>query len=112
MAGRYERDRTVIGAGKAFSSKLDLAVEQEIGSLSDGCIRTVAPELIFGRIYDHIGFNQIDHDLFRHLVIARLTYPLSKLKTVEYLYRYQGIQLSIDKVYRFLDKLNDQPQEF
>jgi transposase len=40
------------------------------------------------------------------LVIARLAFPLSKLKTIEYLYRYQGIHLDIDAVYRFLDKLN------
>jgi len=32
---------------------------------------------------------------------------LSKLKTIDYLYRYQGTSLDIDAVYRFLDKLND-----
>mgnify|MGYP007017327826 CR=1 FL=1 len=32
---------------------------------------------------------------------------MSKLKTSEYLYRYQGIDVDIDAVYRFLDKLND-----
>ena len=31
----------------------------------------------------------------------------SKLKTIEYLYRYQGVMLDIDAVYRFLDKLNN-----
>jgi transposase len=41
------------------------------------------------------------------LVISRLAFPLSKLKTVEYLYRYQGVSLDIDAVYRFLDKLNN-----
>lgn len=30
---------------------------------------------------------------------------MSKLKTVEYLYRYQGISITTDAVYRFLDKL-------
>jgi hypothetical protein len=45
--------------------------------------------------------------LFRHLVIARISFPLSKLKTVEYLYRYQGANLDIDSFYRFLDKLNN-----
>jgi transposase len=45
------------------------------------------------------------------LVIARIAYPLSKLKTVDYLYRYQGISLDIDRVYRFLDKLNNQLKE-
>lgn len=52
------------------------------------------------------GFNQIQEDLFRHLVISRLAFPLSKLKTVDYLYRYQGVNISISTVYRFLDKLN------
>jgi transposase len=55
----------------------------------------------------NIGFGAIDESLFRHLVIARLAFPLSKLKTIDYLYRYQGTSLDIDAVYRFLDKLND-----
>lgn len=41
------------------------------------------------------------------MVIARLAFPLSKLKTIDYLYRFQGITLDIDSVYRFLDKLNN-----
>ncbi len=43
-----------------------------------------------------------------HWVISRLAFPLSKLKTIEYLYRYQGVSLNKDSVYRFLDKLNNQ----
>ena len=41
------------------------------------------------------------------MVIARLAFPLSKLKTVDYLYRYQGKNIQIDTVYRFLDKLSN-----
>ena len=67
---------------------------------------TIGPELIFGRVYDHIGFSSVGEELFRHLVIARLAYPLSKLKTVDYLYRYQGVEIDINAVYRFLDKLD------
>ncbi len=67
--------------------------------------------MIFGRIYDAIGFNLIEEDLFRHLVISRLSFPLSKLKTIDYLYRFRGIQLNINSVYRFLDKLNDELKE-
>ena len=89
-----------------FVSKDDKLVERIFESLSNSNIRTVGSELIFGKIFDHIGFNQIDNDLFRHLVISRLAFPLSKLKTAEYLYRYQGISLDIDSIYRFLDKLN------
>lgn len=95
---------------RMFVSETDTVVEEVFGSLSNASIRTVGPEIIFGRIYDHIGYNEIDEDLFRHLVIARLAFPLSKLKTVEYLYRYQGVSIDIDTVYRFLDKLNNQLQ--
>ncbi len=53
----------------------------------------------------------IKEELFRHLVIARLAFPLSKLNTIEYLYRYEGVMLDIDKVYRFLDKLHHSLKE-
>lgn len=36
---------------------------------------------------------------------------LSKLKTIEYLYRFQGVMLDKDAVYRFLDKLNNNLKE-
>jgi len=90
-----------------FESENDKIVEQVFETLHNSSIRTVGPELVFGRIFDHIGFNQVEGEIFRHLVIARLAFPLSKLKTAEYLYRYQGISLGIDSIYRFLDKLNN-----
>lgn len=89
-----------------FVSEKDNALEQAVGMISNTDIKTVGPEIVFGKIYDSIGFNQIEHEIFRHLVISRLVFPLSKLKTIDYLKRYQGISLSIDVVYRFLDKLN------
>lgn len=91
---------------KLFISEQDTLVDQVMGSLSNASIKTIGPELIFGKIYDYIGFDKLDEELFRHLVIARLAFPLSKLKTIEYLYRYQSIQLDLDTVYRFLDRLN------
>lgn len=90
-----------------FISESDAVIEQAYSSLTNASIRTLGPEIIFGKIYDSIGFKAIDSQMFRHLVIARLAFPLSKLKTIEYLYRYQGTQLDIDAVYRFLDKLNN-----
>jgi hypothetical protein len=92
---------------KLFLSDDDVAVKKAISTIRNSDIRTVGPEIVFGKIYDSIGFDQIGEELFRHLVIARLAYPLSKLKTVEYLFRYQGVSIGIDSVYRFLDKLND-----
>lgn len=92
---------------RLFVSENDTIVEQVFSVLNNADIRTVGPEIIFGKIYDHIGFKAIQEDLFRDLVIARLAFPLSKLKTIEYVYRFQGVTLDIDAVYRFLDKLNN-----
>jgi transposase len=45
--------------------------------------------------------------LFKDLVLYRLVYPKSKLKTTEYLYRYEQKLYSEDVIYRFMDKLNN-----
>lgn len=83
------------------------AVLDFVRTLANASIRTVGPELIFGRLFDEIGFNAIAEQMFRDIVVARLVYPVSKLKTVDYLYRYQGKRVSADSVYLFLDRLND-----
>jgi transposase len=91
---------------KLFVSELDVVVEEIFSNINNAQIRTIGPELIFGKIYDFIGYGQINEDLFRHLTISRLSFPLSKLKTVDYLYRYLGISINIDSIYRFMDKLS------
>ena len=71
-------------------------------------IKLLGPELLLGKIFDQIGFNRLEDEMFRYLVITRLVYPVSKLKTVDYLYKHKGISINIDKVYRYLDKLHQQ----
>ena len=105
--GKQEIER-LSAQSELFVSEYDTLVEEIFNNLENASVKTVGPELIFGKIYDHIGFNAIDEPMFRHLVIARLAFPLSKLKTVEYVYRFQGIELDIDAVYRFLDRLNSE----
>lgn len=108
--GKQEIER-LAAQSRLFVSENDTIVEQGFSAMSNASIRTVGPELIFGKIYDTIGFDILQEDLFRHLVIARLAFPLSKLKTIEYLYRFQGVILDLDTVYRFLDKLNSKMKE-
>jgi len=91
----------------SFETKTDQAIKRFLQQLSNGQIRVIGPELILGTLFDRIGFNVIKEELFRHIVVARLAYPVSKLKTVDYLYRYQGVNVDINRVYRFLDALND-----
>jgi transposase len=94
-----------------FISDEDSIVQSFLETISNGNVQVIGPELVFGKIYDHIGFNAIKEDLFRHLVIARLAFPLSKLKTIDYLFRFQGLQINISTVYRFLDKLQGKYKE-
>ena len=102
---------TIQGQSSLFPSQTDVNIEGFLNTLSNSQIQVIGPELVFGKIYDAIGFNAVGVDLFRHLVIARLAFPLSKLKTIDYLYRFQGVQLNINSIYRFLDKLNRELKE-
>lgn len=68
-------------------------------------IRLKGPELILGKLYHDIGFDGVQEELLKHLVITRLVYPVSKLKTTDYLYKCQGEHISVDSIYRYLDKL-------
>lgn len=99
------------GQQNLFVSEKDISIESYLSTLNNSNIRVVGPEIVFGKIYDAIGFNKIEEELFRHLVISRLAFPLSKLKTIDYLYRYQGVTLNVSKIYRFMDNLNENLKE-
>jgi transposase len=99
------------GSASLFVDEADVRIEGFLSTLSNEQVQVIGPELIFGRIYDHVGFSKVQDQMFRHLVITRLYHPGSKLKTIDYLHRFLGIEESIDKVYRFLDKLNDRLKE-
>lgn len=64
-------------------------------------------DLILDRVFDNVGFNRIEDDIFRKLVKARLSYPASKSATVEYLKNHFDDDVSLSKIYRYLDKLSD-----
>jgi transposase len=76
-----------------------------------GSMRLVGPELLLGHIFDAVGFSSIEDDLFRHLVITRIVYPVSKLKTTDYLFKYKGEEISVYSIYRYLDKLHKSQME-
>jgi transposase len=74
-------------------------------------INTVGINLLITKLYNEIGFDKVDSDIFRLLVIARIANPVSKLKTIEYLYNYHDIRVNKDQIYRYLDKLYSQQKE-
>jgi hypothetical protein len=68
-------------------------------------------ELILDRVFNKVGFDQIGDDIFRKLVQSRLSYPSSKSATVEYLKNHFDEDVSLSKIYRYLDKLNHTQQD-
>ena len=103
----HQEIKQLLSLQSMFVYEKDQFILDYFHNMSNNQIRTVGPELIFGKIYDKLGYNSIIDLLFRHLVISRLSFPLSKLKTVDYLHRYLGIEVKVDKIYRFMDKLSD-----
>ena len=102
-------DKCLGQRGLEFTPESDqMFYRQVINSIT--AHKLIGPELILNSIFNHIGFNQIEDELFMHLVISRLTYPRSKLKTVEYLKRYFGVNYDVYKVYRYMDELHNNYQ--
>ena len=63
--------------------------------------------MILNPLFDNIGFNAIDDNILRHLVVSRLCQPQSKVATVDYLKSYFDEDIELHKIYRYLDKLSD-----
>ena len=101
---------------KNYSNQIEMDIYGEknqfdkfISSIQE--ITVIGIELLLGKIFDEIGFNQIKEQLFRQLVLARLCYPSSKLRTTDYLRKYHSICTDEDKIYRYLDILYNTQKE-
>jgi transposase len=68
-------------------------------------------QLILNRVFQLTGFDAIEDDIFRQLVIARLSRPMSKSATVEYLKSHFDEDVQLHRIYRYLDKLYNTEQE-
>ena len=68
-------------------------------------------QLILNKVFKLTGFNAVEDDIFRQLVIARLSQPMSKSATVEYLKSHFDEDAQLHRIYRYLDKLYNTQQE-
>lgn len=68
-------------------------------------------QLILNNVFKLTGFDQIEDTIFRQLVIARLSQPMSKSSTVEYLKSHFDEDTQLHQIYRYLDKLYNTQQE-
>ena len=95
--------------GGLFAETDDVLLEDFLSTINNAGIQVIGPELIFGQLYDRIGYGAIRSDLFRHLVVSRLFSPGSKLKAIDYLERYQGISYSKDTILQNQNSQNGRP---
>lgn len=68
-------------------------------------------QLLLNQVYDSIGFDRIPDEILRHLVIARVSQPGSKLATVDYLKSYYDEDVDLNHIYRYMDKLYNTQME-
>jgi transposase len=97
------------GSAELDFLKSDAQIEQLFACITS--VKRVGYDLLLGRIFDEIGFGKVKDNIFRELVLARVAFPKSKLKTTEYLYRYKQIDWDEDQLYRYLDKLQATQKE-
>lgn len=68
-------------------------------------------QIILKEVFKLTGFDAIEDTIFRQLVIARLSQPMSKASTVEYLKSHFDEDAQLHRIYRYLDKLYNTQQE-
>ena len=93
-----------------FLEKEDLWVQAFVESLSNNNLRIVGPQLILDKVYGRL-FPIAAKPYFKDLVLCRIIYPGSKLRTVEYLARHFNMEVSEQTIYRALDTLDDQQKK-
>lgn len=65
-------------------------------------VQPVGVQLLVGKIFDQIGLNQIASPLFKPLVISRIAYPVSKLKTTDYWQDHYGLTFHVMNIYHYI----------
>jgi transposase len=68
-------------------------------------------QLILNQVFKLVGFDSIEDEILKHLVIARLSQPMSKSATVDYLKSHFDEDVQLHRIYRYLDKLYNTQQE-
>jgi hypothetical protein len=106
LLAKSELER-IQGNQSLFVEHDDLVIDNFVNSIANDHLQIIGSELILGKIYDKIGFpTDGSCNYFKNLVLCRLVYPGSKLKTVEYFRWHLNIDVSVYNIYRFLDELN------
>jgi transposase len=104
-----------------YSGKRDMfteqAREQEEKQVTEYLLSNVenillnGTQLILNHVFKAVGFDAIEDEIFKHLIVSRLCEPQSKVATVDYLKSHFDEDVELHKIYRYLDKLQSCEQE-
>lgn len=106
-------------ANNISESNKKILLKELLSNLTTQNFVPIGDELIFGKLFNNIRCNDLFKNLdtknirnkedknflFKSLVISRLLYPGSKLELINYLSYFKNIDITPDKIYRFLDAL-------
>jgi hypothetical protein len=62
---QYVRELTGMNRS-LFEDEDEIKLENFVSTITNSQIRVIGPELIFGTLYDRIGYGRIENELFRH----------------------------------------------
>ena len=104
---RYAGQRLIDFEGDSVSRETD--IDQFVDRIGSASIN--GTYMLLSQVYDLVGFNQIRDEILRHLVIARICQPASKLATTAYLRSYYKEDVHLSRIYRYMDKLYNRQME-
>lgn len=93
------------GSFSLFIEKEDVIIQSFVESLSNNSLQIIGPQLVLEPLFDII-FPISSRDYFKDLVLCRIIYPGSKLRTVDYLARHFNKAVSEQTIYRAMDSLD------
>ena len=97
-----------------YTPFLRINKEEEINTSK---VKTIGFEEVYGSIFKRyfadkdMRLKNVDYKILKELVLMRIAQPLSKLKTSEIAPDYNLNELTINKIYKFMDSLNNKAIE-
>lgn len=92
-----------------FVEAEDLSIDSFVSSLYNENLSLVGPDLVFGKLFCIVGYDQVirNSEYLKALVISRVVFPESKLRTAEYLQRHSKISVGVHAIYKYMNRLNE-----
>lgn len=100
--------------GDMLDRQKQIDCEQESGQYFFNSIENIllnGTQLVLERVFRLIGFDQIDDEILKSLVTARICQPMSKTGTIDYLKSHFDEDVEQHQIYRYLDRLEDSQKE-